>query len=121
MRTLVSTGSRSTAFKGIFSGRFFTGDFFRGDFIQLPTKSCVSYCKSRKSVPRPVVSLPMASQFNETISMDLKSYNNVYFSVLVGLATRYYAAILIGNKLLSTVIKGIFEMDFHFWIAKDSE
>ena len=38
----------------------------------------------------------MASQFNETISMDLKSYNNVYFLVLVDLATRYCAAIVIG-------------------------
>ena len=53
------------------------------------TKSCVTCCKFRKPVPRPVVSLPMASQFNETISMDLKSYNNVYFLVLVDLATRY--------------------------------
>ena len=72
------------------------------------TKSCVTCCKFRKPVPRPVVSLPMASQFNETISMDLKSYNNVYFLVLVDLATRYCAAIVIGNKLPSTVIKGIF-------------
>ena len=32
LRTLVSTGSRSTAFKWIFSGGFFfRGDFFRGD------------------------------------------------------------------------------------------
>ena len=40
--------------------------------------------------------------------MDLKSYNNAYFLVLADLATRYYAAIVIGNKLPSTVIEGIF-------------
>ena len=40
--------------------------------------------------------------------MDQKSYNNVYFLVLVDLATRYCAAIVIENKLPSTVKKGIF-------------
>ena len=30
LRTLVSTGSRSTAFKGIFSGGFFPGEFYPG-------------------------------------------------------------------------------------------
>ena len=50
----------------------------------------------------------MASSFNETIAMDLKSYNGVYFLVLVDLATRYCTATMIRNKMPATVIKGIF-------------
>ena len=33
LRTLVSTGSRSTAFKGIFSGGFFPGGFLSGGIL----------------------------------------------------------------------------------------
>ena len=39
LRTLVSTGSRSTVFKGIFWGEFFPGGFLSGGFypVTLPT------------------------------------------------------------------------------------
>ena len=50
----------------------------------------------------------MASSFNETIAKDLKSYNGVYFLVLVDLATRYCTATMICNKMHAIVIKGIF-------------
>ena len=50
----------------------------------------------------------MASSFNETIAKDLKSYNGVYFLVLVDLATRYCTATVIHNKMPATVIKEIF-------------
>ena len=46
----------------------------------------IIYC-FLKPKPRPIVPLLMASSFNETIAMDLKSYNGVYFLVLVDLAT----------------------------------
>ena len=77
------------------------------------TKKCVTCCKFRKPVPRPTVSLPMASKLNETIAMDLKAYGNVYFLVLVDMATRYCAATVIPNKLPATIIKGIFRI----WIS----
>ena len=50
------------------------------------TESCTFCSKFEKPKPRLIVSLPMASSFNETIEMDLKSYNRVYFLVLVDLA-----------------------------------
>ena len=54
------------------------------------SNSCVSCCKFKRPPPRPVVSLPMASRFNDTVAMDLKSYDSVYFLVLVDLATRFF-------------------------------
>ena len=72
------------------------------------TESCTVCCKFKKPKPRPIVSLPMASSFNETIAMDLKSYNGVYFLVLVDLATRYCTATEIRNKMPATIIKKIF-------------
>ena len=70
--------------------------------------SCVSCCKFKRPRPRPVVSLPMASKFNEMIAMDLKSYGNVYFLVLVDLATRLCLSCVITNKLPATMIRAIF-------------
>ena len=48
------------------------------DAISQVSKKCVTCCKFGKTVPRPIVSLPMASKFNETISMDLKSYKGKF-------------------------------------------
>ena len=51
--------------------------------------SCDTCRKFSRPSPRPVVSLPMATNFNETVAMDLKYYEGGYFLVLVDLATRF--------------------------------
>ena len=56
------------------------------------TNNCEICLRYKRAPPRPVVSLPMANHFNETISMDLKSYENVYFLVFVDIATRFCVA-----------------------------
>ena len=76
--------------------------------VEKVSSECVTCCKFSKTAPRPVVSLPMASKFNETVSMDLKMYEGKYFLVMVDLATRYCAASLIDNKKPMTVIRAIF-------------
>ena len=76
--------------------------------IEKVSSECETCLKFSKAAPRPVVSLPMASKFNETVSMDLKFYDGKIFLVLVDLATRYCAASLLGNKLPMTVIRAIF-------------
>ena len=45
--------------------------------------SSTNGCKFKKPKPRPIALLPIASSFNETIAMDSKSYNGVYFLALV--------------------------------------
>ena len=62
--------------------------------IEKVSSECETCLKFSKAAPRPVVSLPMASKFNETVSMDLKFYDGKIFLVLVDLATRYCAASL---------------------------
>ena len=71
------------------------------------TDSCDICCKYKKPVPRPIVSIPLATKFNETISMDLKVYGKCYFLVIVDVATRYCAATVINNKHAYTIIKGL--------------
>lgn len=74
---------------------------------------CEICCRFKKAKPRPVVSLPMANRFNETVAMDLKSWGRHYFLVMVDLATRYCTAIVINDKCAPTIINGVFRS----WIA----
>ena len=76
--------------------------------LELVSADCNVCKRHKKPVPRPVVALPMADKFNDLVAMDLKSYNNMYFLVMVDYATRYCASELIGDKKPATVVKAIF-------------
>ena len=67
---------------------------------------CEVCCKFKKPSARPIVSMPLASKFNDVVAMDLKVWGQHYFLVIVDLATRFCAATVIGNKLAKTIIKG---------------
>ena len=75
--------------------------------------SCIYCLQYKKAPPRPIVSMPLAQTFNETVSMDLKMWGKYIFLVMVDLATRFCCATVVSNKLPSTIIKGIFVK----WIA----
>ena len=77
------------------------------------SQQCIYCLQYKRAPPRPVVSMPMATMFNETVSMDLKVWNKYTFLVMVDMATRFCTATVISNKLPSTIIKGIFVC----WIA----
>ena len=61
---------------------------------------CDTCKKYRKSRPHPVVAFPKATEFNETVAMDLKIYlnNKIYFLHMIDHATRYSAACVIKSK-----------------------
>ena len=54
-------------------------------------------CKRYKKMPaRPVVSLPLATKFNEVVAMDLKEWKkDLYFLHLIDVATRFSLAAVI--------------------------
>ena len=45
------------------------------DLLEEINKSCDLCKRYTKTPPRPVVGLPMATNFNETVAMDLKQWN----------------------------------------------
>ena len=67
------------------------------------TSGCEVCSKYKRQRPRPVVSLPLATAFNETVAMDLKTWKDKYFFVMVDLHTRFCRAVVINNKLASTI------------------
>lgn len=88
-------------------------DYFR--FVEEITDNC-NICRKYKRTPsRPVVSLPLARDFNEVVAMDLKEWKKgeVYFLHLVDVATRYSRSVVIYDKKGKTIIDKVIEM----WIG----
>ena len=77
------------------------------------TEKCEICCRFKKARPCPIVSMPLASKFNDVVAFDLKVYERNLFLVMVDHATRFCAATIVSNKRPSTIIKGIFLS----WIA----
>ena len=77
------------------------------------TNNCEIYKRYKKAPPRPVVSLPMASHFQETVAIDLKYYQGQTFLNFIDMCTRLSAATFVPNKNKDTILKAI----FHIWIA----
>ena len=76
--------------------------------VKTISSECETCSKFKKPVPRPIVSLPMGTRFNQTVSMDLKFYKGNIFLVLVDVATRYCSACVISNKKPEMVVRAIF-------------
>ena len=64
--------------------------------------------KFKKAPPRPIVSVPLANNFNEVIAIDLKCYGKQFFLVIVDVFTKYCAAALISDKKPDTIIANLF-------------
>ena len=73
-------------------------------------ETCLAY---KKAPPRPVVGLPLATRFLQSVGMDLKFYRQKIILHLVDHATRLSMAVFIPNKVASTVVKAILQ----HWVA----
>ena len=79
--------------------------------IEKVTNEC-DICKiHKKGRPRPAVTFPLASEFNETVGMDLKTYlkDKIYFLHMVDHATRFSAAAVIRSKKKEVIIDRFFK------------
>ena len=73
--------------------------------IEMVSETCDICARFKKPPPRPVVCVPLASKFNEAVSMDLKVWGASYFLVIVDIATRFCVAKLIRDKQPKTILK----------------
>ena len=77
------------------------------------SENCNTCKLYKKPPPRPVVSLPMATQFQEVVALDLKQLNGKTILHLVDLCTRLSAGCIVPNKEKETIVRSIFRI----WIA----
>ena len=77
------------------------------DLIEDVTNKCEICPKWKKTPSRPVVSLPMATEFNETVAMDLKIWDkkkHIYILHMIDVYTRFSKATIIRSKESKEVI-----------------
>ena len=76
---------------------------------------CQIYRRHKRHFQSPVVSIPIASQLNKVICLDLKEYkhNKIWILHLTDAATRYLVACLVRRKNKSKIIKQIYRI----WIV----
>ena len=74
------------------------------DNISVECETCKRY---KKTPPTPVVSLPLATRFNEVIAMDLKKFGDVFFLHLIDLFTRFCKSKVIMRKTPSVIIDSV--------------
>lgn len=84
------------------------------DCVDKIVENC-DVCKRYKKTPaRPVVSLPLATEFNEVVAVDLKEWKpNLYFIHLIDVATRFSLAAVIKKKTPEVITEKIMTL----WIG----
>ena len=70
-------------------------------------KNCETCQRYKKPPARPVVALPTATRFKETVALDLKFYNGNILLHLIDHATRLGIAAVIPNKRPETIVKNM--------------
>ena len=77
-------------------------------------KTCQVY---KKPTLTPTVALPLATEFNECVAMNLKQFGNgVWLLHLIDHATRFSASVAIKSKKSEVIIEQIYDMDKYFWL-----
>ena len=81
--------------------------------LQIITEECET-CKRFKRPPaRPVVSLPLATTFNDTVAMDIKFYHGTPLLHLIDCCTRFSMTAALTSKHAKVVVENIFKL----WIT----
>ena len=86
------------------------------DILNKLYENCVVCIKFKKSIPRPKVSPPMASNFNQVVCMDLKIWPkyNLIILYMIDMFSRYVVATIIPNKKPESVIDSFLDN----WVLK---
>ncbi|XP_039900576.1 uncharacterized protein LOC120741662 [Simochromis diagramma] len=72
---------------------------------------CQKYCKTK---PRPAVGLPLASEYNETVAMDLHELEpNVWYLHIIDHFTRFSAGSIVKTKKAAEIVNSF----IHTWIS----
>lgn len=76
--------------------------------ITLISSSKCELCKAYSiTPPRPVVSMPMAKQFNEKVPIDLKQYKGRCILYMIDMWSRYTMSVFISRKKPNSVIEAL--------------
>ena len=83
------------------------------DEIRKVSNSCKICQEYRRPSPRPVIGMPLATEFNEVVAMDLKKFQGRWILHLIDHLSRFSAACFLQSKNPEEVIDKIFQI----WIS----
>lgn len=81
--------------------------------IHAVSNNCQICRDYRRASPKPVVGMPMATEFNEVVAMDLKMFEGKWILHLVDHVSRFSAASFVKSKNADEIIEKIFRI----WIS----
>ena len=79
------------------------------DMLEDIVRRCDLCKRYSKTPPRPVVGMPMATQFNEKVAMDLKQWNGQWILHIIDMWSRYTISVFINRKRSSEVINALMQ------------
>ena len=85
---------------------------WKDDYEEIMTKiyDRCGICKLyKKTPPRPVVALPMASRFNQKVCIDLKKWNDKWILHLIDMFSRFSVSVFVNRKKTSEIIDKIMQ------------
>ena len=85
---------------------------WKEDYLELLEdieRKCDLCKRYTKTPPRPVVSMPMATRFNEKIAMDLKQWKGRWILHMIDMWSRYTISVFINRKRPSDVINALMQ------------
>ena len=77
------------------------------DLLEEIDRKCNLCKRFSKTPPRPVVGMPMATQFNEEVAMDLKQWKGRWILHIIDMWSRYTISVFINRKRPSDVINAL--------------
>ena len=87
-------------------------NLWKGEYIDLLEeidRKCDLCKRFSKTPPLPVVGMPMATQFNEKVAMDLKQWNGRWILHIIEMWSRYTISVFINRKRPSNVINALMQ------------
>lgn len=76
-------------------------------------EGCEGCIKRRRNPDKPAVAMPMATEFNEKVAIDLKIWNNKYILYMIDMWSRLTVAAVIERKRPSEVVDAVMKK----WVA----
>ena len=70
------------------------------------------YKRLKRAPLRPIVSLPLANDFNETVAVDIKVINGKLVLHMTDHVTRYRSACVLANKRKEIIVQAVME----YWV-----
>ena len=77
------------------------------DILQDHAEQCEICLRYRKKNPRPIVGMSLSKEFNDSVAMDLKFFDQSIILHMIDLTTRYSVAVVIPNKKKDTIVEHV--------------